>query len=213
MAIPTPEGPLEQLATLRAERVRHARIHADHPGGCSPQHTSSRIPVWRLVGSRPDRSRGNTGRSTPPLVLGHRRRRRDGHGAAWAWDSRGEVAKELIALSIEEARACGGDLVIGAQTDQLETGSADSLDDVVAAYEEQVGFIEGLGGRVVVMASRELARIAAGPRRIPRRLRRDPLAAPRADDHPLARRGLRPGASAATGARPTSTARWTCCLR
>ena len=80
-----------------------------------------------------------------------------GMGLAW------EVAKELIARSIEEARACDGDLVIGAQTDHLEAGSGRSLDDVVAAYEEQIGFVEGLGGRVVVMASRELARIAGGP--------------------------------------------------
>jgi hypothetical protein len=80
-------------------------------------------------------------------------------GMGLSWD----VAKELIARSIEEARACDGDLVIGAQTDHLETGSARSIDDVVAAYEEQIGFVEDLGGRVVVMASRELARIAAGP--------------------------------------------------
>jgi hypothetical protein len=80
-------------------------------------------------------------------------------GMGLSWD----VAKELIARSIEEARACGGDLVVGAQTDHLEIGSARNVDDVVAAYEEQIGFVEGLGGRVVVMASRELARIACGP--------------------------------------------------
>jgi hypothetical protein len=80
-------------------------------------------------------------------------------GMGLSWD----VAKELIARSIEEARACGGDLVVGAQTDHLELGSARNVDDVVAAYEEQIGFVEGLGGRVVVMASRELARIAYGP--------------------------------------------------
>ena len=80
-----------------------------------------------------------------------------GMGLSW------EAARELIARSIEEARACDGDLVSGAQTDHLEPGSARTLADIEAAYEEQVGFIEGLGGRVVIMASRELARIARGP--------------------------------------------------
>src|SRR5262249_22716250 len=79
-----------------------------------------------------------------------------GMGLSW------EAARELIARSIEEARACDGDLVSGAQTDQLEPGSARTLADIEAAYQEQVGFIEGLGGRVVIMASRELARIASG---------------------------------------------------
>src|SRR5262249_6347134 len=77
-----------------------------------------------------------------------------GMGLSW------EVAKELIAQSIEEARRCDGDLVIGTQTDHLHPGSARTLADIETAYEEQIGFVEGLGGRVVIMASRELARIA-----------------------------------------------------
>jgi Protein of unknown function (DUF993) len=80
-----------------------------------------------------------------------------GMGLSW------EAAKELIRHAIAEARACGGDLVCGAQTDHLEPGSARTLRDVEAAYEEQVGYIEGLGGRVVLMASRELDRLARGP--------------------------------------------------
>jgi hypothetical protein len=80
-----------------------------------------------------------------------------GMGLSW------QAARPLIARSIEEAHACGGDLVCGAQTDHLETGSARTLRDIETAYEEQIGFVEGLGGRVVVMASRELARIAQGP--------------------------------------------------
>jgi Protein of unknown function (DUF993) len=80
-----------------------------------------------------------------------------GMGLSW------EAARELIARSVEEARACHGDLVCGAQTDHLPTGGAGSLRDVEVAYEEQVGFVQGVGGRVVLMASRELARIAQGP--------------------------------------------------
>ena len=74
-----------------------------------------------------------------------------------------EAAKELIRLSVAEARAVGGRIVCGVQTDQLETGSARSLRDIEAAYEEQCEFVEAQGGQVVLMASRELARIARGP--------------------------------------------------
>ena len=38
-----------------------------------------------------------------------------------------------------------------------------SIDDVVRAYEEQVGAIERLGGRIILMASRALARVARSP--------------------------------------------------
>ena len=74
-----------------------------------------------------------------------------------------EAAKELIRRSVAEAKAVGGKIVCGAQTDQLPPGSARTLRDVEAAYEEQCEFVEGEGGGVVIMASRELARIARGP--------------------------------------------------
>jgi hypothetical protein len=74
-----------------------------------------------------------------------------------------EAAKELIRRSVAEAKAVGGRIVCGAQTDQLPPGSARNLRDIEAAYEEQCGFVEGQGGQVVIMASRELARLARGP--------------------------------------------------
>ena len=73
------------------------------------------------------------------------------------------TARELIGRSIEEARAAHRVLACGAGTDQLVPGSARRLDDVERAYEEQCGYIEGEGGRVILMASRELARLASGP--------------------------------------------------
>jgi hypothetical protein len=74
-----------------------------------------------------------------------------------------QAAKELIRRSVAEAKAVGGRIVCGAQTDQLAPGSARTLRDIEVAYEEQCGFVEGEGGQVVIMASRELARIARGP--------------------------------------------------
>ncbi|TMB95278.1 MAG: dihydrodipicolinate synthase family protein [Chloroflexi bacterium] len=80
-----------------------------------------------------------------------------GMGLDWA------AAKELIRRSVAEARSVGGRIVCGAQTDQLAPGSATTLGDIEAAYEEQCAFVEEQGGQVVIMASRELARIARGP--------------------------------------------------
>jgi hypothetical protein len=80
-----------------------------------------------------------------------------GMGLDWA------ASRELIRRSVAEARAVGGRIVCGAQTDHLARGSAGSLEDIEAAYLEQCEFVEGCGGQVVLMASRELARVARGP--------------------------------------------------
>jgi len=80
-------------------------------------------------------------------------------GMGFDWQS----AKELIRRSIAEARTVeGADLASGAGTDQLAAAGARSLDDVISAYEEQFDFIEGQGGRAIMMASRALARVARG---------------------------------------------------
>ena len=72
-------------------------------------------------------------------------------------------AKELIRRSIAEAKTVeGAGLASGAGTDQLAPVAARSLDDVIAAYEEQFGFIEGQGGQAIMMASRALAKVANG---------------------------------------------------
>ena len=73
------------------------------------------------------------------------------------------VARELIERSVREAASSDGLIVCGAGTDHLAPGSARSLADVRSAYEEQCGAVEAAGGQVVLMASRELARIARGP--------------------------------------------------
>ncbi|RWH74127.1 MAG: dihydrodipicolinate synthase family protein [Mesorhizobium sp.] len=73
-------------------------------------------------------------------------------------------ARELIRRSIAEARTVeGAELASGAGTDHLAPGAARTLDDVIAAYEEQFDFIEGLGGKAIMMASRALAAVAKGP--------------------------------------------------
>ncbi len=72
-------------------------------------------------------------------------------------------ALELIERSLADA---GGDAVriySGCGTDHLAAADARSLDDVIRAYLEQLKAIQKLGGRVILMASRALVRVAKTP--------------------------------------------------
>ena len=51
----------------------------------------------------------------------------------------------------------------GCGTDHLNPADARSLDDVIRAYLEQVDAIQKLDARIILMASRALARVAKGP--------------------------------------------------
>lgn len=73
-------------------------------------------------------------------------------------------AQQLIRRSLETARTVkGADLACGIGTDQLAPVEAQSLDDVIRAYETQLEFVEKHGGRAIMMASRALAHIARSP--------------------------------------------------
>jgi hypothetical protein len=48
-------------------------------------------------------------------------------------------------------------------TDQLPPSGEVTVDDVIRAYEEQVEFVEKLGGRIILMASRALVAAAKSP--------------------------------------------------
>jgi hypothetical protein len=70
---------------------------------------------------------------------------------------------ELIRRSIEASKDVPGALLFcGAGTDHLDPKGA-TVDAVIRAYEEQVGAIEKLGGRIILMASRALAAAAKTP--------------------------------------------------
>ena len=71
---------------------------------------------------------------------------------------------ELIRRSVAAAKAKGHALVFsGAGTDQLAPEDAKNLDDVIRAYEEQIAAVEKAGGRIILMASRALARVGRNP--------------------------------------------------
>jgi hypothetical protein len=71
---------------------------------------------------------------------------------------------ELIRRSLEAAKSMpGARIASGCGTDHLDIESVRSIDDVIRGYEEQMAAIEALGGRLILMASRALARVAKSP--------------------------------------------------
>lgn len=81
-----------------------------------------------------------------------------GMGLSWT------DAQELIRRAQAEARGRLDALIAyGAGTDHLMPGPDVSIDDVIRAYEEQVGFVEREGGRIILMASRALKVAATSP--------------------------------------------------
>jgi hypothetical protein len=81
-----------------------------------------------------------------------------GMGLGWS------EAQELIRRAQAEARTRPDALIAyGAGTDHLAPGPDVTIEAIIAAYEEQIGFVEGQGGRVILMASRALAAVAKSP--------------------------------------------------
>ncbi|MBY0336783.1 MAG: dihydrodipicolinate synthase family protein [Acetobacteraceae bacterium] len=81
-----------------------------------------------------------------------------GMGLDWA------AAQRLIRLSLDAMKDVPGAVMAsGAGTDHLAPGPDVTVDDVIRAYEEQCEAVERLGGRIILMASRALARAARSP--------------------------------------------------
>ncbi|WP_137919010.1 dihydrodipicolinate synthase family protein [Hydrogenophaga sp. 2FB] len=71
---------------------------------------------------------------------------------------------ELIRRSLDAAKDVPGALVAsGCGTDHLVLEDVKTVDEVIAGYEAQMAAIEKLGGKLIVMASRALARVAKSP--------------------------------------------------
>jgi hypothetical protein len=70
----------------------------------------------------------------------------------------------LIERSIDASKDVpGAFLASGCGTDHLNLESVTTVDEVIAAYEFQMEAIEKLGGKLIIMASRALARVAKSP--------------------------------------------------
>jgi hypothetical protein len=73
-------------------------------------------------------------------------------------------AKDLIKRAVADAKTIpGAVLASGAGTDDLLPSSKVTVADVEAAYEDSCGYIESVGGRIILMASRALAACAKSP--------------------------------------------------
>lgn len=80
-----------------------------------------------------------------------------GMGLAWP------QAQELISRSLKEAATRKDALIAcGVGTDHLEGGGYD-LNQIIDSYLEQLDFVQGEGGRVILMASRALTAAARSP--------------------------------------------------
>jgi Protein of unknown function (DUF993) len=80
-------------------------------------------------------------------------------GMGLSWNS----AHELIKRSLKNAGRRAPSIASGVGTDHLPPNDARSLDDVVKAYLEQLHAVQRLNGRVILMASRALVRVAKTP--------------------------------------------------
>ena len=72
-------------------------------------------------------------------------------------------ALELIGHSLTSAGKRAGMIYSGCGTDQLPASAARSLDDVIGAYLDQLHAIQKLNGRIILMASRALVKMAKSP--------------------------------------------------
>jgi hypothetical protein len=66
---------------------------------------------------------------------------------------------ELITRSVRAAKSRNALVFSGAGTDHLAVENAKAIEDVIRAYEEQVEAVEKVGGRIILMASRALAKL------------------------------------------------------
>jgi hypothetical protein len=81
-------------------------------------------------------------------------------GMGMDWPTSLELIKRSIAASKQYP---GAILASGCGTDHLDIDSVRSVDDVIKGYEQQMDAIEKLGGKLIIMASRALVRVAKGP--------------------------------------------------
>jgi Protein of unknown function (DUF993) len=73
-------------------------------------------------------------------------------------------AKTLMGYALDAAKGRpGAKICCGVGTDHLDAKTDTRIDPVIRAYEQQIEAIEAMGGQLVIMASRALARAAKAP--------------------------------------------------
>ncbi|MES2510526.1 MAG: dihydrodipicolinate synthase family protein [Pseudomonadota bacterium] len=85
-------------------------------------------------------------------------------GMGMDWPTSLELIRRSIDASKDFSSKGGAALVAsGCGTDHLVLDNVKTVDEVIKGYEEQMAAIEKLGGKLIVMASRALARVAKSP--------------------------------------------------
>ena len=144
-AVPAPERPFNRVAYAAAHVVADPRADAD-PRLDAPIDWEATLAfrrhLWRL------------GLGVAEAMDTAQR----GMGLDWP------AARELIGRTVAESRTVpGARLASGAGTDHIAPDPALTIADVAEAYASQCAAVEGLGGRIILMASRALAAVARGP--------------------------------------------------
>ena len=81
-------------------------------------------------------------------------------GMGLDWPNSLELIKRTLSASKDYPNAL---VASGCGTDHLEVDQVKSVDDVIRAYEYQMESIEALGGKLIIMASRALVKVAKSP--------------------------------------------------
>ena len=158
--LPNPDGTLAVRRAGRARRLGRPPAAATAAGSPSRRHTS---PPTRSRTTCPARRPPSTGtppwRSARAVPLRLRGGRGDGHRAAQ--HGPGLAGRPGAGAPQRRAgRRAGARIASGAGTDHRTT--LDTVEEVIAAYPEQVAFVESTGSQVILMASRHLAAVAGG---------------------------------------------------
>ena len=144
------EGAFNRVAFAAAHVVADARAAGDPWIDCAldwEQTLAYREHLWGLglgVAEAMDTAQRGMGLDWPTSLELIRR----SVAAAKAWEAREGRPAPIFS-------GCG--------TDHLDPAAVRSIDEVIRAYEEQMAAIEKAGGRLIVMASRALARVAKSP--------------------------------------------------
>ncbi|MBT5919300.1 MAG: dihydrodipicolinate synthase family protein [Alphaproteobacteria bacterium] len=86
-------------------------------------------------------------------------------GMGLDWPTSLELIKQSVAAAKDFANDSNGSALVasGAGTDHITPDPSLTVDDIIAAYEEQCAAVEAAGGRIILMASRALAAAAKSP--------------------------------------------------
>ena len=161
ISLPNPDGGWHEVTLAEPGEW------AEHPSGFQTREAFAAVHV--AADPLGDNAPGAPAAVDWDATLAFRRElSRYGFGVAEAMDTAQRnmgldwpAVQELVRRSAAQAAGSGARIASGAGTDHVtELGSVDA---VLAAYAEQVEFVESTGSQVILMASRHLAALANGP--------------------------------------------------